>query len=831
MKRPIAIVCVVLGMSMLGGAFAQTSATTEAPLPWTTAAQPAPDQWPKTAQLDGATYTVYQPQLDSWDGSNVAAHAAVSVLPPGSQAQVFGVLKLTAKTLVEHQARTVYFTNTTVQSAYFPSAPTSAAAYQQAFQSLFVKGPFSIALDRMEAALAVLQGQTQSKSVPVQNPVPQFVFSTKPAVLVTIDGDPAWRPIAGSSYQRVINTRPLLLRDGSTIYFHLFDGFLKAPGLAGPWSVAASIPPGIVKAATDLGSKGVVDLMEGPADDKTNKKPSLASGAPDVIVATKPTELIVTDGAPDWVGLDGTGSLLYVKNTDGNVFVDMETQQNYVLVSGRWFAAKSLNGPWTNVAAKDLSAAFGKIPDDSPKENVKASIPGTTQAKEAVIATQIPQMAEVDRAKATFMPQVAGTPQVKPVVGTSLKYIVNSPDPLVQASSGAWYAVQKAVWFTAPALKGPWTVATTVPAEIYTIPPSSPLYYVTYVRIYDVTPTTVTVGYLPGYTGTYISDGTPVYGTGYAYPPYIGNDAWYGAPMTYGYAADPAWTPWTGWGFGFGMGWAYGAGWGAGAWGWGAAPYWGAYAGYGWGAAGAYGAWGPGSWAASSGNVYHQWGNTQAVSRSSAGYNAWTGNAWSGQTAHSYNSQTGRISAGQRGTVANVYSGNYATGARGATANPTTGVSASAARGTVGNAYTGQSTNVARANVSGPGGNDVRAATVGNDHYADANGNVYRNTGDGWDKHDSGGGWSSASAESARSMDSEWQARNIGEERSAASSWGGGEHSYGSGFRGSGMEPESHSGFERGGGGYERGGGGFERGGGGGGFRGGGGGFHGGGRR
>ncbi len=811
MKKSVALLC-ILAIAMIGSAVAQAPAAGQA------ATAPASgDRWPKSAQLDGATYTVYQPQLDSWDTFNLAAHAAVSVLPPGSQNPAFGVLKLTAKTKVDRLARTVYFTDTTVQAAIFPSAPDWAKSYQQAFQALFVKGPFTVALDRMEAALAVLNAQNQSKSVAVQNPVPQFVFSTTPAVLVTIDGDPAWRPVEGTSYQRVLNTRPLLLRDGSgTIYFHLFDGFLKAPGLAGPWTAAGAVPPDIARVAADLGKSGAVDLMEGPPDDNTGKKPSLASGAPGVIVVTKPTELIVTDGSADLQALPGT-DLLYVKNTDANVFLDLTDQQTYVLVSGRWFRAPGFKGPWQYVAAKDLPAGFTKIPDDSPKENVKASIPGTAQAKEALIATQIPQTAQVDRASATYTPQLPGAPEIKPIEGTQLKYVVNASVPLIQTSSGAWFALQKAVWFTAPTVQGPWSVATSVPAEIYAIPPSSPIYYATYVKIYDSTPTTVTVGYLPGYMGTYVADGTVVYGTGYTYAPYIGTSVWYGPPVTYGYAAGIAWTPWTGWGYGFGMGWAYGAAWGAGAWGWGAAPYWGAYAGAAWGAAGAYGAWGPGAWAASSGNTYHQWGNTTAVTRSSAGFNAWTGNAWSGQTGHSYNSQTGQISAGQRGTVGNVYTGNYASGTRGATYNPTTGVSASGAKGTVGNAYTGQSTNVARANVSGPGGNDVRAATVGNDHYADVNGNVYKNTGNGWEQHNSSGGWSSASGEGAKSMQSEEQARDQGERRSAASSFGGGDRSYGSGFRGSGSEPERSGGFDRGGGGEFRGGGG-------GGFRGGGGG-------
>ena len=107
--------------------------------------------------------------------------------------------------------------------------------YLRTFQMLFVGGPFTVSLDRMEAALAILGAQGNAKSVAVQNPVPQFVFSTTPAVLVTVDGEPAWRRVTGAPFERILNTRPLVLRDGTgTVYFHLFDGFLKAPGLAGP---------------------------------------------------------------------------------------------------------------------------------------------------------------------------------------------------------------------------------------------------------------------------------------------------------------------------------------------------------------------------------------------------------------------------------------------------------------------------------------------------------------------------------------------------------------------------------------------------------------------
>ena len=167
--------------------------------------------------------------------------------------------------------------------------------------------------------------------------------------------------------------------------------------------------------------------MEGPADEKTGKKPSLANGAPGVVVAMKQTELIVTDGKPDLETLEGT-DLMFVKNTDANVCVDLAGQQAYVLVSGRWFKGPNgLNGPWRYVRRSGPACGF-KQPQDSgqqPEGNVKAAIPGTPQAKEALIATQM-QTAQVDRAKATYAAQLPGAPEIKPIEGTQLQYVANS---------------------------------------------------------------------------------------------------------------------------------------------------------------------------------------------------------------------------------------------------------------------------------------------------------------------------------------------------------------------------------------------------------------------
>lgn len=93
-------------------------------------------------------------------------------------------------------------------------------------------------------------------------------------------------------------------------------------------------------------------------------------------------------------------------NTDGDIFLDDAAQQYYVLLSGRWFRAKSMEGPWS-YAGGDLPKNFAKIPEDSKKASVLASVPGTVQASDAVLLAQIPTTVTVNRAEAEAKVKVA----------------------------------------------------------------------------------------------------------------------------------------------------------------------------------------------------------------------------------------------------------------------------------------------------------------------------------------------------------------------------------------------------------------------------------------
>ncbi len=143
------------------------------------------------------------------------------------------------------------------------------------------------------------------------------------------------------------------------------------------------------------------------------------------------------------------------------------------------------------------------------------SVPGTPQAKEALIAAQIPRTATVKRNQPAIEVSFYGAPRFAPIDATTgVQYGVNTSADVVLVD-GMYYLCRSGVWFVSPSPEGPWSVCDQVPSSIYDIPPTSPLFPVTYVAPYSSTPDEVVFGYLPGYLGSYVRDGMVVYGTGY----------------------------------------------------------------------------------------------------------------------------------------------------------------------------------------------------------------------------------------------------------------------------------------------------------------------------
>jgi hypothetical protein len=532
-------------------------------------AQEADPGWPRDIIVPTGTITIYQPQAEDLKGNVFTGRAATSYLKTGGTSPVFGVLWFEARLNVDRDSRNGELENVQITRVRFPNAtPDQEQRYIDTVQDAISNWPTQpISMDRLIAMLQVAKKDEASEEQ-LKNDPPVILFKEAPALLVCYDGAPTARDIPNSKLQRVINTAYPVVYDPATKTYYLTNTKLwyGASDPLGPWKLGATPPPEVVAAIPP-------DAKEQAKDDES---PLLSTTPPEIVTATVPTELIWFDGRPNFLPVGSAGDLLYVENTDGNVFMDVKSKSYFVLISGRWFTGASLAGPWTFVKPSDLPKSFNTIPPSSSKGPVRASVPGTEESKDAIMDTQIPQTAAVKRGPAAdVQTSFDGEAQFKAVEGTDLQYAVNTAQQILKWQD-KYYLCKDGIWYSASSPSGPWEVSDKRPEGVDKIPASNPLYNTKYVQVYDSTPDVVYVGYTPGYMGAYPYYGTVVYGTGYYYPGWVGA-YYYPWAWTWGWGAY--YSPYYGWGMGAGFGWgfAWGFAWGAAwnHWGWGGG-YWGA---------------------------------------------------------------------------------------------------------------------------------------------------------------------------------------------------------------------------------------------------------------
>jgi len=455
--------------------------------------------------------------VDEWKNLRELRARLAFILTPSNGKPVVGVEEVRGTTHTDLERRTVFIDNIEIVNVRFPSVSgPDETKLQELLKSTFPGKPITVSLDRLIAG--VQAGQADTKAVAIKTDPPQIFVSTEPAILLAIPGVPVLAPIKGVQLKFVLNSNwDLFLAPAESRYYLLAgETWLTTESLSGSWTVPESLPSDLNKLPTGENW----DHVRKAAVAGTNKR----SKAPKVFYADQPAELIVFAGDPDYKKIPDT-QLQYATNTNSWVFTDSADGQIYYLVAGRWFRAAQLQGPWT-YAGNDLPADFQKIPPDADMNEVLASVPGTPEAEDTVLLAQIPTTAVVKRAAAQAGAKVTynGVPKFEPIEGTTLSYATNADADVIQIQD-TYYLCLNAVWFSSSSATGPWTVVSAVPEIIYTIPPSSPVYHVTYVKVEGSTPEEVTCSYTSGYSGAYIAGAVAgaalVWGTGYYYPPYI----------------------------------------------------------------------------------------------------------------------------------------------------------------------------------------------------------------------------------------------------------------------------------------------------------------------
>ncbi len=719
---------------------------------------PSDPGWPRVFKDGKTQLTVHQPQVDYWHGfTNLHFRCAIGVSGVSAE-EKFGVAEVEALTVVDHTARVVALVPLKRELRFANIREPELSALRSAAEKIHPSGQATtLGLDRLLAYLDPAHPSVQP-AVGLNLEPPKIFHSSSPAILVIYMGEP--RLVAVETNRTdlmfVANTNWDVLYETSLKRYYLLAGdgwFSAADPLKGPWIPVRELPPAFSRLPDNGNWAEVRQHLSVPP----------AKFAPAVFATTEPAELILTDGVPSYRPVQGT-RLLQVSNTSSVLFLNPSDGKMYFLVAGRWFRGGGLRGPWT-AASRDLPGDFARIADSDPAAFVKASVPGTREAMDAVLLASIPTSTVVSLTNAPVRVVYSGAPQFVAIPSTTVQYAVNSPSTVFLVNGG-YYCCDQGVWFSAASASGPWVFCSSVPPAIYTIPPSHPTYNVTYVTVQSSTPTSVTYTQTSGYSGEYVAaTGVLMFGAGilvgaaiannnddyhhYYYPTYPCHYS-YGCAATYNYAHG---------GFYGSAGGVYGPYGGAG-YSAGYNPSTGTYArssyAYGpYGSASRQSAYNPYTGARGGGaQVNTAYGSAGRA----AGYNPSTGTAASGgyrssaygtaSGGRAYNSSTGASAAGGQVSTA------YGSAGRASAYNPSTGQSASAgyrssSYGTAGGVTTSQGNSAAGWNTANSQGGVVK--TDSGDVYAAKDGTAYKkDSGGGWSSN-SGSGWESASTPQPRS--------------------------------------------------------------------------------
>lgn len=498
--------------------------------------------WPREIQTSSTDHeiTLYQPQLETLKQNILEGRMAVSIKDQEGDL-IFGALWFKAVLDTDKSARTAVFDNFQIPAVKFPDIEDEAKIekLKKIIIDDILGAELVMSLDRIIAGVENVETQ-DGLNEQLNNKAPNIFFRSSPTVLVYIDGEPILEKVENSKIERIVNTPFFIAKRKKDYYINGGKFWYTSQDiLSNSWVETTKVPSDIEKLA-----KEQID------SEKTPEEMEEITTAPKIIVVDTPSELIVTSGKMKYEPISDT-SLLLVSNTENDVIVDINSQLHYVLLNGRWYASESTDdNTWEFVEPTSLPEDFKNVPSNAQEfQAIRASIPGTEEAQEAILENYIPQTATVERGAATVNVTFDGDPKFEKIEGTNMAYAVNTSFSVLKVDS-KFYCVESAVWYEADNPKGPWSVSTERPEAVESIPPDNPVYNVKYVYIYDSTPEVVYVGYTPGYYHSYVYNGVIVYGTGYHYRPWYGS-IYYPRPVTFGFGVH--YNPYTGWGFSVGI--------------------------------------------------------------------------------------------------------------------------------------------------------------------------------------------------------------------------------------------------------------------------------------
>jgi hypothetical protein len=279
-------------------------------------------QWPQSIDGQGGTVTVYQQQPEALSGKTITGRAAMSIKLTNQKDPIWGVFWFSADIETDRSDDSATFSKLEVKEVRWPD---SKDAGEERFSALVEKelenSVFTTTISQLNATLAT-SDKAQKSLEGLKHDAPDIIFSNELAVLLSYDGKPKFQSIEKSDYLRAVNT-PLAIaanKEETEFYLSSGNGWYADNDAMGPWKTTKDVPSDLAKLVTQ--------------EDSKNTK------TPNIIATTEASELVSTDGAPQWKSLVG-GQFMYVENTETPWLREIASGDMYVLLWGVGLVAKS----------------------------------------------------------------------------------------------------------------------------------------------------------------------------------------------------------------------------------------------------------------------------------------------------------------------------------------------------------------------------------------------------------------------------------------------------------------------------------------------------------
>ncbi len=366
---------------------------------------------------------------------------------------------------------------------------------------------------------------------------PAIVVRRTPALLVQIDGEPVTVKIPESSLEYVVNTATDLVRDpGEGKWYMLVDQWwATAPKIEGPWTwLEGKFPIALTQLPIDHPRGHLRMFIPGTkrnAKRVSKGEPERPAALPEVIVATKPTELVLLRGDPLFTLVPGV-TLMTVANSESDILFHPKTAKYFLLLSGRWLSADDVDGPWTEHFGP-LPEEFAKIPRNHARGHVRWCVPGTPEAAEAAARAALPERALLHQRIQANVQYDGKKPESAPLDGTEVRRVTNTEDDVLQVGN-AFYGCIRGAWFRSSDGTQGWKPVEAVPETLAAVPDGTGFAHVNACKAHGADGKGFRFSVAGAYYGTFVHKGAPVYGNGWDRTGLLRRDNWYPQARAFG---------------------------------------------------------------------------------------------------------------------------------------------------------------------------------------------------------------------------------------------------------------------------------------------------------